>query len=56
MRKVALCAVVLAMTGFMSWGGYCPALAFVNRVMVFNLVLLADASFAEIAGHTAIPA
>jgi hypothetical protein len=54
--KATVCVVVLAMTGFVSWNGYSPALALEDRMMGFNLMLLADAPLTEIANHTAIPA
>ena len=49
-------AVVLAMTLFVSGGDYGAALASIDRVMVFNLMILRDALLAEIAIHIAIPA
>jgi hypothetical protein len=44
------------MTLFVSRGDYGAALALVDRVMVFNLLILADALLAEMADHIAIPA
>ena len=53
--KVALLAVVLAVTGFMRGGGLSAALALVNRVMVFNRLVFGDGLLTEDANHIAIP-
>jgi hypothetical protein len=53
--EVALYAVVLAMTSFMGGGGFSPAFALIDWVMVFNLLICGDWLLAEITIHIAIP-
>jgi hypothetical protein len=46
---------VSAVTGFVSWSGCSPALASVNRMVIFNLLACGDGLFAEVADHIATP-
>jgi hypothetical protein len=40
--EIALLAVMLAVTGFMSGEGFNPSPALIDRVMVFNIILRGD--------------
>lgn len=49
--EVILITVVCAVTSLVSWGNFNAAPAFVNRVMVFNLLACGDGLLTEVANH-----
>jgi len=49
--EIALLLVVAAVASLMRWGSLCAASTFVDRVMIFNLLAVADFFAANMACH-----
>ena len=49
--EITLLAVVISMAAVVCWGGFCPAVRLVNRMVEINLLARDDRLSAKIAGH-----